>query len=410
MNRRRFLRTCCMASALAVAGCDLDFRRGIRNACLDELPDALHRHPLVTRAWQGLAVEDVWDVHCHLFGNGDSGRGLWLNPRMRSLLAPGLYAQHRFYMNAACLRNPDDGIDAGVVSRLADLCERMPAGFKTILLAFDWARDEQGQPMPDRSTFYVPDQYASEVAASNTHHFEWAASIHPYDPDALVRLEFAHGHGARAIKWLPSAQNIDPASPRCDAFYRRLAALRIPLLTHGGDERAVRGQDESLGNPLKLRRPLDLGVIVIVAHCASLGIGRDLDRGADGPPVPNFELFARLMESNDYHDHLFADVSATVQANRMSVLSQILERTDWHPRLLNGSDYPLPGVVPVVSLDGLARRELIDPSDVAPLAAIREHNALLFDFVLKRTVAWNGHRFADSVFTTRRFFENEPKT
>jgi len=64
----------------------------------------------------------------------------------------------------------------------------------------------------------------------------------------------------------------------------------------------------------------------------------------------------------------------------------------------------------VVSLDGLARRELIDPSDVAPLAAIREHNALLFDFVLKRTVAWNGHRFADSVFTTRRFFENEPKT
>ena len=50
--------------------------------------------------------------------------------------------------------------------------------------------------------------------------FEWVASIHPYRTDALEALEQAKRDGARAVKWLPSAMGIDPASPRCDRFYR----------------------------------------------------------------------------------------------------------------------------------------------------------------------------------------------
>jgi len=39
------------------------------------------------------------------------------------------------------------------------------------------------------------------------------------------------------------------------------------------------------------------------------------------------------------------------------------------------------------------------------LAAIREHNALLFDFVLKRHLKSGGKRFSAGVFETRPFFD-----
>jgi mannonate dehydratase len=206
------------------------------------------------------------------------------------------------------------------------------------------------------------------------------------------------------VKWLPSAQAIDPAAAAYDRFYARLAALRLPLVTHGGDERAVRGHDETLGNPLRLRRPLDAGVRVVVAHCASLGTGRDLDRGS-ADLVPNFALFARLMDDPRYAQNLAGDISAVTQGNRVDVVATLLARRDWHGRLVNGSDYPLPGVLPLVSLPLLAERRLLDPSAVATLREIRDHNVLLFDFVLKRSVAAAGAGFAPSVFETRRYFE-----
>ena len=61
-------------------------------------------------------------------------------------------------------------------------------------------------------------------------------------------------------------------------FEQHLVEHGIALLTHAGEEQAVEAEeDQELGNPLRLRRALDAGVQVIVAHCASLGTGLDLD-------------------------------------------------------------------------------------------------------------------------------------
>lgn len=74
--------------------------------------------------------------------------------------------------------------------------------------------------------------------------------LHPYRPDALEALQAAIAGGARAVKWLPAAMGMDPASPRCDAFYRVLAETRLPLIVHCGEEKAVKGGDtQHLGNP-----------------------------------------------------------------------------------------------------------------------------------------------------------------
>ncbi|MGH7863606.1 MAG: amidohydrolase family protein, partial [Candidatus Binataceae bacterium] len=235
----------------------------------------------------------------------------------------------------------------------------------------------------------------------------WAASIHPWRADCVEALEQAKRDGARAVKWIPAAMGIDPASPRCDRFYAALVRLGIPLITHAGLERAVvSGYSQDFGNPLRLRRALASGVRVVVAHCASMGTDRDIDRGEDGPLAPSFELFARMMEDARYDGRLFGDISAMPQVNRAApALARVVERTDWHARLLNGSDYPLPGVMPLFSVDYLVSLELIEERAAPVLKAIRAHNPLLFDFVLKRHLRSRGKSFARSVFETRSFFE-----
>lgn len=358
-------------------------------------------------AWSGLDAAQVWDAHAHLVGTGDSGSGVVVSPRMQNLLNPAEYARRLFFLNAGCVHDVPGSVDRAYVERMLNLMDGMRLGAKMLLFAFERAHDERGNPLPERSGFYVPDAYARDTARAHPAVFEWVASIHPYRPDCVAALERAKREGARAVKWLPAAMGMDPAAPRCDRFYAAAARLGLPLISHAGRELAVVGMDaHDYGNPLRLRRALDAGVRVVIAHCASLGEDRDLERGENGPYVESFQLFARMMQEPRYARLLYGDVSAVTQVNRAGgTLAQLIEREEWHARLLNGSDYPLPGIMPIFSVEYLASLGLIGPSAAPVLAEIRSHNPLLFDFVLKRSLRSNGKAFAARVFETRRFFE-----
>ena len=408
MNRRQFLRRAGLIGlgGAGLAGWSLWPEAGILNPCLAGLPPDLARHPMMDRVWRGIDVAQVWDSHAHLVGVGDGGSGAWANPKMDSLWNPLQYIQKVFYMNAGCVHDAPGRVDDSFVARLENLMDGFPPGARILLLAFDWAYDEQGRPRREESAFHLPDAYAARVAAAHPERMEWAASIHPYRADALDALEAAVAAGTRAMKWLPSAMGIDPASPRCDAFYRALARHDLPLITHAGHEMAVAGKArQDYGNPLKLRRAMEQGVRVVVAHCASHGEDVDLDAGPAGPRRSSFALFARMMDEPGHAGRLFADISAVTQFNRAEVLQVLLERSDWHDRLLNGSDYPLPGIPPLISLDRLASLGLLAEEAKPFLNILRGHNPLLFDFALKRLLARNGRGFAPRVFETRSFFE-----
>jgi predicted TIM-barrel fold metal-dependent hydrolase len=365
------------------------------------------RHELVRAAWEGLDPARVWDAHAHLLGAGDSSSGIYVNPRMQSLASPAHYARRLFFMNGACAYSIDGNVDGAYVRRLLGTLDGMRRGSKLLLFAFERAYDENGRRDDERTNFHVPDAYARQVAREHPRSFEWVASIHPYRADCVTALEQAKKDGARAVKWIPSAMGMDPASPRCDRFYEAAARLKIPIVSHAGLERAVLGGNQEYGNPLRLRRALDAGVRVVVAHCASMGQDRDLDKGPNGPMVESFALFARLMDDKRYEKSLFGDLSAMTQINRAGpALVQVIERTDWHSRLLNGSDYPLPGVMPLFSVDYLVSLGLVQESTTPVLRDIREHNPLLFDFVLKRQLRSSGKSLANSVFETRPFFES----
>ena len=403
MNRRKFILGSAGLGLIGFAGYRYWPEQGFHNPCLTDMPTALKNHPLMAQIWAGITPEKVWDSHVHLVGVGDSlGKYKpWSSPNLDSYEHPILKLQKYFYMNGTC--SVDGDIDHSSVSKILAQIRQMPAGFKAMLFAFDWYHNQDGTVNQAQSIFHIPNAYAQQLAETYAEAFEWVASIHPYRKDALITLEHAVKNGARAIKWLPQGMGIDPASPKCDDFYAALVKHNLPIICHTGRESAVQGGDQSFANPLKLRRVLDAGVRVVLAHCASDGEDEDLDSLAKNK-VKSFELFARLMDDPQYTGLVFGEISALTLLNHAWALKPILEKTAWHARLLNGSDYPLPGILPLISLKKLVRDGLLDEAHTEFLEILRNHNPLHFDFALKRLISWNGTSFPTHVFETKPFF------
>jgi mannonate dehydratase len=414
VNRRRFLQGALVAAAAsALGGCRFSLEQGLLNHCRAPGGHRVMREPLVRAAWDGLDPSRVWDCHAHLFGNGRNGGGIWLNPDFDRPSTLAGQVRRAMFLNAACGGEDEERLDAAIAQRIAHLADELPPGAKVMLLAFDFTHDPDGRRREDLTTFAVPDAHAARVARSRPDRFEWIASVHPYRRDAVAALESAKAAGARAVKWLPQAMGIDLAHPRCREAYGALRRLDLPLLVHVGEEQAVEGAGRhDLGNPLFLRHPLAAGVRVVAAHCASLGESPDLDADADparAPKARNIDLFARLVREPRFGSLLHGDLSAVTQANRASVVPEIIEAASWHGRLLNGSDYPLPGIMPLFSVKGFVRAGMLDEAAVPVLAELRHVNPLAFDFVLKRSLSWKGRALPARVFETRAFFDPDSR-
>ena len=341
---------------------------------------------LLDRAFGDLdPARPLIDLHVHAIGLGQDGDGTSVNPEKLSPKHPLKRLETNLYLRATGVKGLAH-FDRDYLEVLAERARALPRPVRIHLLGMDRAHRPDGTPDAARTEFHVPNAYVFAAAARHPDLFVPVMSIHPARKDAIQELEACVAQGGRLLKWLPNAQGIDPADPAYDAFYRRMKELGVVLLTHAGEERAVAVKDaQALGNPLKLRRPLDLGVTVIVAHCASLGRNADLDH--PGKRARNFDLFLRLMEDPKYRGRLFGDLSAITQINRRPApLQTLLARPDLDGRLLNGSDYPLPGVDLIIWTRRLVELKLISPAERRALNEIWKQNPLLFDFVLKRTL------------------------
>jgi mannonate dehydratase len=409
MRRRDFLVAGLALPPALLAGCRLTLEQGLYNECRSGAGAAILRHPLIAAAWEGVAADRVWDCHAHLFGNGRSQQGLWVNPDFDYPKTLPARARRAFFMNAGCAGADEARSDQAMVERLREVVAQLPPGAKVMLLAFDFTHDEAGRKREDLTTFCVPNAYAMRIARSDPARFEWTASVHPYRSDAIAALQAAKSDGARAVKWLPPSMGIDLAHPKALAFYDALVRLELPLLVHLGEEQAVPGAERhEYANPLHIRHALDRGVRVVAAHCASLGASPDLDANpnpAKAPEVANFELFRRLMREPRYEARLFGDLSAVTQANRSGIVPAILSERAWDGRLLNGTDYPLPGIMPLFSINAFVSAGLLSEESAVVLRELRNVNPLLFDFVLKRSLRHRGARLPNSAFETRAFFE-----
>jgi predicted TIM-barrel fold metal-dependent hydrolase len=174
----------------------------------------------------------------------------------------------------------------------------------------------------------VPNDVVLDLAQAHPE-FLAGVSIHPARADAMEELDRCLSRGAVLMKCLPNCQNINASDVRYRPFWERMAAAGLPLLAHTGGEHTVPVVDSSLADPKLLRLPLECGVTVIAAHCAT----------KSGPFDPDYfgDWVAMLAE----FPNLYGDISALVSLNRSSHLRDCL-RPQILRRILHGSDFPVP--------------------------------------------------------------------
>jgi len=372
---------------LLISGCLIDRIGG----AFTHVPEELEKNAssdarnLIAQSFQGIDASKLVDFHTHILAIGTSARDAFVNPRMMS----GMNLERLkfwIYKSSSGIRH-EESADEEYVARLVHLARGIKYGAKFRILAFDKHYNADGTVNLKKTNMYVPNQYVVELAQNYPDIFLPVISVHPYRSDALQELDKWGRAGIKYVKWLPNAMGMDPANPAVEPYYLKMKEHRMVLLSHAGEEQAVEAEeDQRLGNPLRLRKPLDMGVRVIVAHAASLGTCDDLD-GRDGKKLDCFDLFLRLMDESKYVDLLFGEISAMLQFNRMpGPFTAILKRQDLHPRLVNGSDYPLPAINSLIWTRSLARNGFITAEERRSLNEIYDYNPLLFDFVLKRTM------------------------
>jgi len=356
---------------------------------------------LIKRAFDDIDPQRLIDHHVHIAGLGVGGTNAFVNRKMLTWRHPFHRLKLKVYMSSAGVSD-ENNADPQAAARLANLVRSIKDHGKHRLLAFDKNYGKDGSINLEKTEFYVPNEYVFELAERYPDLFVPNISVNPYRPDATAELEKWARRGARIVKWLPNAMGIDPSDPKCDPFYEKMKDLDLILLSHGGEEKAVEAEeDQKLGNPLLLRRALDHGVKVIVAHCAGLGSNEDLDN-RDRKQISNFDLFLRLMDEKRYEGLVFGELSAMTQFNRSGNLRTMLAREDLHERLVNGSDYPLPAVNLLIRTRPLVKQGYINGAEAESLKEIYDYNPLLFDFVLKRTLKLPGtsRSFPTAIFMT----------
>lgn len=352
---------------------------------------------LLKKTYEGIEPGRLRDYHVHVLGTGHSGT--FVNSAMQSWFSPFQKLKFFIFSNAAGLQNTEKG-DEEYILRLVRLIRNTDNPGKYHLLAFDKFYHREGKANLKKTAFYVPNDYVFKLSTQYPDIFIPIVSIHPYRQDALEALEKWAGQGAKYIKWLPNAMGIDPSDEKLHPFYEKMKKHQMILLTHTGEEQAVTSEAQYFGNPLRLRKPLGYGIRVIMAHSATLGDCADL-RSPQSPKVPCFSLFLAMMRDPQYEGLLFGELSAVILYNRKpQYLRQLIAARDLHPRLVNGSDYPIPAVNFLVRTVELVKNGFLQPDEGRYLNEIYDYNPLLYDYVLKRTLRdqSSSQGFSPSIF------------
>ena len=169
--------------------------------------------------------------------------------------------------------------------------------------------------------------------------FFCGASVSPNRKDWREELEFAVSDPDTVlIKLIPSAQHIHLRDRKHKGFYKFLADKHMPLLCHVGPEYSFPEgiREWQLDNFRYLDRPLECGVVVIAAHCATPVFPPPIDKNEVK------EFYAFMKSANPGRKvQLWGDTSAFSLSTRIPIVQEILETfpSKW---LVHGSDFPIP--------------------------------------------------------------------
>ena len=303
MNRRRFLNYC----------------SGVITPLM--LPSIL---PLYENHGSIYPKIPIVDVHVHLIGSSPLN-GCYVSKRFQKSLAVRL---SRLFLDFGKGNTPQEE-DKKYVKRLLRLVSDLPDNWRGVLLPMDGIYDSSGELHYNTTLFFISNNYALSIAAKSKK-LVFASSINPYRKDAIFELERVSSLGAVLVKWIPNTMGINPSDDKLTPFYRKMKDLEMTLLTHTGTEHAVGGVvDQTFGNPKHLIGPLEEGVNVIAAHCAS--------GGADS----NGSYFSQFLDMLNKFPNLYGDISGLSLLHKSSSLKHLIKNPHYFERLCYGSDFPL---------------------------------------------------------------------
>ena len=280
----------------------------------------------------------IIDIHTHLAGVGHGGTGCWMSRKKFNSL---VYRLLRFKLGLNHVADAAD-VDKTYLSRMEqDLTAATAHGALDGAVIFPHERmyDDAGKPIEALQDMYVPNEYAIACAeramvsgqgGTPRWRFLPAMSVHPYRPDALEATRKFLAAGAVAMKWLPSSQNIDARDKRCGPIFDLLARAKVPLIAHTGGEHTVRVTRKDLGDPDALIPALEAGVTVVMAHCGTRSLFFETDWSG------RFAALARK------YPNCYGDTSAFSAPGRTRWANWFIRHGDLLPKLVHGSDYPVP--------------------------------------------------------------------
>jgi predicted TIM-barrel fold metal-dependent hydrolase len=265
----------------------------------------------------------IIDCHVHIVGNGTGGTGCWYRSSPWRFPLEAFMVQH-IGLPVSALKGDLEGL---FVARLLQQVKDSSID-AAVILAQEQVYDDQGKLRAEAGSCYVPNEYVLGLARQHPE-FLPAVSIHPGRPDALEELEKCLAGGAVMMKCLPNCQNINCNDRRYRKFWERMAEAKLPLLAHTGGEHTLPVVRPEYADPRTMTQPLEIGVTVIAAHCAT----------KSGLFDPQF--FPVLVKLFDQHPNLYGDLSAFNVPIRGSVVPACL-KPGIVERMVHGSDYPVP--------------------------------------------------------------------
>lgn len=309
------------------------------------------------------------DCHVHLVGDGSSGSDCWFRldsayQKLQSrLMLKGMNIDPKYLKG---------GLDEVYIETVATMVRESSLD-AIVFLAQDIPYDRNGNPIPEKAAYYVPNDFLFKAVDRHPELFIPAVSIHPGREDAMKELQRCINRGARILKLLPNCLDVDYSEERYSSFWQCLAEHNVILLSHSGGEKTLPVINHKLADPALLRTPLEYGVTCIAAHAA----------GRSGIFDPDYTL--NLVEMFKDYPHLYADNSALSSLNRARTGKKILNESSL-PRILHGSDLPVP-----IMGSGPWMSGLISWSDYRQCKRIE--NPLERDYQLKRAMGFPEESF-----------------
>jgi len=264
------------------------------------------------------------DCHVHLAALPDGDNGCFISPKMlKSPLFRFLLWKHQL--------SPDRPQEANQ-KYLDDLLLELRASRhvqKAVILGMDGVYDHNGRLVKEHTDFLICNDYVLKTAQRHPNELLAGVSINPQRRDAIDEVHRCADAGAVLVKVLPNAKQFDPANPKYKPFYRALAERKLPFLSHVGYEFSLIGKDQSVGDPDRLRVPLEEGATVIAAHACSYGL------------ILYEKFLPTLRHLVNTYPNFYSDISALTLPNRLRMLLHLRRYPEIHERLLFGTDYPL---------------------------------------------------------------------